>query len=254
MAPSSPEAMAFRGLWQRVLDRAYAAPTHQVLDLLILNREVAALAPQPMAEGIRQRAWANTARLTARLGEPLPRSGVAALETPEEKAWLEWCRWWFQGRPSPAPSVDWDSTAEHWRVIREGCQLLSLENPGPTLLAAYSRPGGGEEENSPLSFLRRLARLAGAQCHLQRGHWQEARQLAQEAGPDGERFVQQARVEAGEVDPLEAWRQARYRAYLARRLADRLEALFFLPASAYWYREAKAWQRLADYLERQREV
>lgn len=247
VVPSSPGAVAFRRLWHGLLDRAYAAPATQVLDLLILNREVVALAPQPVAGGIRQQALANTARLTARLGEPLPESGLAAVESPAEKAWLEWCCWWFQGRRPPAPSPDWDAPAENWRVIREGCQLLSQEDPDPILLAAYSRAGPGEEENVPLSLLRRLVRLTAAEYHLERGHWEEARQFAEAAGPDGERLAQQAKVGAGQVDPVEACRRARYRAYRARRLANRLEMLSFLSASSYWYGEARAWKQLADH-------
>lgn len=255
--PSNPEASAFRALWSSLLDQAYEAPASQVLDLLILNREVAVLAPLPAAQEIRRQALANTARLSARLGELPPRGGAEALERPEEREWLAWCRWWFQGRNGPVPALQNGNPTEIWEFIRKGCQLLSEETPDPLALAAYSRFSEGEESNTPLSYLRRLARLVEAEQWLAGGHWEEAHRVAIQAGPDGERLAQQAIWGAGLEsisDVQDFGKRARYQAYRARRLAERLELLVFSPASLYWRREQEAWRQLADHMKTWMEV
>lgn len=257
VVPSSPEAVTFRELWRSELDRAYEASNAEVLDLLILNREVAALAPLPVAEETHRQALANTARLLARLGEPLPKASLAALEGPDEIVWLEWCRWWNQGRTGPNPTAGWSPRARTWSLVREGCALLS-ERSDVVRLALYSRPSAEVGlQNTPLSYIGRLARLMDVEQLLARGDYERAQRLAEQAGPDGERLAWQAWWSGEAKDMSEAERlapRARYRAYKARRLAERLELLSFFPAAAYWRQEQKAWTELAVRVETVKEV
>jgi hypothetical protein len=247
-SPGSEAAVRFRQVWKTHIDCAYSAPADRLVDLLVLNREVAALAP-PTAGDYRFQALGNTARLCARLGEPLPEAGMNALADPGEAAWLPWCQGYHADPAGPIPRPDWANPSPTWRTVQQGCLLLS-ESADAARLAEYSR-ADLSDVNSPLAYVRRLVRLQLAALLIEQGAWAEALDWAGKAGLEGERLVLIAGCHQEALTPgQQTWlsRRARYRAYRARRLAERMHLLSLEAAARYWRTEQAAWQTFIDQI------
>jgi hypothetical protein len=182
------------------------------------------------------------------MGEDLPPEGFAAVAQAEEREapWLGWCRWWAAGREDEPPFADWPEVHGTWGAVRQGALLLS-STADAAVLAAFGRQtdrwAGCE---GPLAHLRRLLWLEALHRFVKESAAAEAASvLAAESIDSPWAAAVIWPVEAGERDMDLLGPRARFYAYRARRLAERLENVGLRRAATRWRRAAAVWAALA---------
>jgi len=251
----------FLALWKREVDRAYSAPRWDLLEVLILNREVESLARGPEGEGYARAARLNTVRLLARMGEKsrIPNHAIREMATrePDEHRWLGWLLRRMEGRSHTKPLQDWHPTTEPGRTLREGCILLDRGvDAEPRKLAQLARSRTGSEEvNTPLGSLLLQIRLEMARTHLARRELREARTMAArvevDLEPEARRIRIQAELDLGILKPDQRRTcagEARFAAYRALRRAKLHSTLAYHDAANRWRVEVDAWKTLRGQL------
>lgn len=139
--------------------------------------------------------------------------------------------------------------------MRECCAALAAGDAA----GACARSGVWDTNEAirPVAgYIRRLARLAHAQALLAAGRWDPAAEAAAACGPDGELLAETAAASGGSIPPGERpgrAAHARFRAYQARRLAARLEALELRGAAERRRAIESQWNALAGEIEREPE-
>ncbi len=251
----------FLALWTKEIDRAYAAPRWDLLEVLILNREVESLARGPEGEAYSAAARLNAVRLLARMGERthVPTQALkelAALE-PDEYRWLSWLLTRIEARGSSESLGDWRPTAEPGKSLKMGCALLNTSIPSRTKdIARYARARSGlGAENRPLGSLLQLLYLEMARHHQANREYREAQAMATQVGvdlePEARRIQIQARLELGGLKPEQRRTvagEARFAAYRALRRAKLHSTLAYHGAANRWRVEVDAWKTLRGQL------
>ncbi len=259
--PERPLNADFLTLWKSRIDRAYSASRWDLLEVLVLNREVESLARGPEGEGYARAARLNTVRLLARMGEKsrIPNHAIQEMATrePDEHRWLLWLLKRVADRGDGETLDDWHPTAEPGRTLRQGCALLDKGVKAEAVrLAEYARARPGpREENTPLGTLRHQIRLEMARAHLARRELREARTMAARVGvglePEARRIQIQAELDLGILKPDQRRTcagEARFAAYRALRRAKLHSTLAYHGAANRWRVEVDAWKTLRGQL------
>lgn len=251
----------FLALWKREVDQAYAAPRWDLLEVLILNREVESLAQGPEGEAYARAARLNTVRILARMGERSRMADQAVREMatrePDEHHWLGWLLGRMEGRSHTESLQGWHPTAEPGRTIREGCALLDrgVDAESRKLDQLARAQTGSGEVNSPLGSLLLQIRLEMARNHLAHRELREARAMAARVGvdlePEARRIQILAELHLGLLKPEQLRTcalEARFAAYRALRRAKLHSTLAYHGSGNRWRVEVDAWKTLRGQL------
>lgn len=254
--PERPLGGDFLELWKKNIDLPYQASRWDLLQLLILNREVAAQARGPEGDAYARTATLNTVRLLARMGErkrlaEQPRAVQRMVEhDPDEDRWLRWLLARIEGQDGAEALQDWQPRTALGRTLREGCSLLEARDVDGLSQHAQALDDSGDS-NTPLGALRRAIRLELARVRLADGDLKGARALVAAVGsenePEARRIELHALGAAGGLAPdqVEACAgEARYGAYRSLRQARRHENLDYRSSAHRWWVEVDAWKTL----------
>ena len=245
--------MSFVTAWNQDVDRAYASPSEDLLDLLILNREVASVAGGVLGESFRRRAQENLARIYARLGLYWPGECNAGVHLDgEEKACLKWLAGWHSGLQGASSSFDFVPNSHTGRAVLDGFKLLSDPTDVNRMAEFAGVADNRRDHDKLLGFVKRLVRLKAAEGYLTLKQFKLAHGHAQGCGADGLTMAMRVDLATRSLDsPMlaQCLRTARFHAYKCRRLASRCTALG-LPQTRDLYQAAERnWKELTDLLQ-----